>query len=532
MAEARPVTPAPPVVKGPASSEASLPPGSTPLGAALACPTCGGRYPADFKVCPHDATPLESAPASEEEDTLIGQQLGGTYEILRVIGEGGMGRVYEARHVRIAGKRFALKLLHPDLARQPDVVARFQREAQAASTLSHPNVVGVYDVNTAPDGRPFLVAELLEGEPLGEYLSKLKKLPLGEAVRIARQVSRALGAAHDHGIVHRDIKPENVFLVDGGSLVKVIDFGISKVGHGNDNLTKTGTVMGTPDYMAPEQARGDKVDSRADIYAVGAILYRSLTGRKPFTAPDPMSTLTAVLTQEPTRPSTLEVSIPLPLELVIQRAMAKRPEERYPNMRELDRALSQFDPGSGSLPDGVTEVVLDEPNSVAAAQSGSHEIAAESARSVRMARPGLVFYTLLGGAWLVGNLVAAIASLLRLGGKEPTSTEAIMALAGAGAFVITPSVLWFRHVVREIWPSTPRAMQAVSRLKRTVLFSATAYGLCALAVVLFETVVEHTSADIARPMWWLGVFNVAMVVGFVTWLLGRPRRSQADVPGR
>src|SRR5688572_2437390 len=144
MAEARPVTPAPPVVKGPASSEASLPPGSTPLGAALACPTCGGRYPADFKVCPHDATPLESAPASEEEDTLIGQQLGGTYEILRVIGEGGMGRVYEARHVRLAGKRFALKLLHPDLARQPDVVARFQREAQAASTLSHPNVVGVY----------------------------------------------------------------------------------------------------------------------------------------------------------------------------------------------------------------------------------------------------------------------------------------------------------------------------------------------------------------------------------------------------
>ncbi len=155
-----------------------------------------------------------------------------------------MGRVYEARHVRLAGKRFALKLLHQDLARQPDIVARFQREAQAASTLSHPNVVGVYDVNTAPDGRPFLVAELLEGEPLGEYLSKLKKLPLGEAVRIVRQVSRALGAAHDRGIVHRDIKPENVFLVDGGSLVKVIDFGISKVGHGNDNLTKTGTVMG------------------------------------------------------------------------------------------------------------------------------------------------------------------------------------------------------------------------------------------------------------------------------------------------
>jgi len=524
MAEARPVTPAQPVVKGPVS-EASLVPGSTPLGAALSCPTCGGRYPADFKVCPHDATPLESAPANEDDDPLIGQQLAGTYEILRVIGEGGMGRVYEARHVRLVGKRFALKLLHPDLSRQPDVVTRFQREAQASSTLTHPNVVGVYDVNTGPDGRPFLVAELLEGEPLGEYLTRLKKLPLGEAVRIARQVSRALGAAHEHGIVHRDIKPENVFLVEGGSLVKVIDFGISKVGHGNDKLTKTGTVMGTPDYMAPEQARGDKVDLRADIYAVGAILYRALTGRKPFSAPDPMSTLTAVLTQEPTRPSTLEETIPLPLELVIQRAMAKRPEERYANMRELDRALAPFDPGSGSLPDGVTEMVLDEPKSVAASNSGPHDTAVESARSVRMARPGLVFYTLLGGAWLLGNLVAAIASLLRLtGGKEPTATESIMALAGAGAFVITPSVLWFRHVAREIWPSTPRAMQAVSRLKRTVLFSATAYGLCALGVVLYETVVEHSSADIARPMWWLGVFNVAMIVGFVTWLVGRPRQ--------
>ena len=525
MAEARPATPAPPVASRSAPDEASLSPGSISLGIALSCPTCGGRYPADFKVCPHDATPLESAPSSADEDALIGQQLGGTYEVLRVIGEGGMGRVYEARHLRLAGKRFAVKMLHADLSRSPDVVTRFQREAESASVLSHPNVVGVYDVNTAPDGRPYLVAEMLQGEQLGELLAKSGKLSVGEAVRIVRQVARALSLAHEHGIVHRDIKPENVFLVDDGGLVKVIDFGISKVGHGNDGLTKTGTVMGTPDYMAPEQARGDRVDARADIYAVGAILYRALTGRKPFSAPDSMSTLTAVLTQEPERPSSIESSIPLALELVIQRAMAKRPEERYQSMRELDRALSAFDDGQGSSFSGVMQIAdRDTPKSQLGSRSGQQITGQSAARSVRLARPGLVFYTLLGVAWLVSNLVAAIASLLRaLQGKEPTATESIMALTGAGAFVITPTVLWLRHVAREIWPSTPRAVQAATRLKRTVLFSASAYGLCAVAVVLFETVVKHQSADIARPLWWLAAFNVAMVVGTATWLLGKPR---------
>ena len=526
MAEARPATPAPPVVKRPAPDETSLPPGSVSLGAALSCPTCGGRYPADFKVCPHDATPLESAP-TEDDDALLGQQLGGTYEVLRVLGEGGMGRVYEARHVRLAGKRFAIKMLHAELARQPDVVTRFQREAESASVLTHPNVVGVYDVNTAPDGRPYLVAEMLDGEPLGELLSKSSKLSVGEAVRIVRQVARALSLAHEHGIVHRDIKPENVFLVDNGALVKVIDFGISKFGQGNDNLTKTGTVMGTPDYMAPEQARGDKVDARVDVYAVGAILYRAVTGRKPFSAPDPMSTLTAVLTQEPTRPSSLQDSIPLGLELVIQRAMAKRPEERYSSMRELDRALAPFDDGGSTLSSGVIEIVdRDTPKSLSGAKSSTQTSTESAARTVSLARPGLVFYTGLGVAWLVGNLVAAIAALLRaLSGEEPTSTESIMALTGAAAFVITPTVLWMRHVARQIWPSTPRAVQAATRLKRTVLFSASAYGLAALGVVLFESVVEHHSADIARPFWWLSVFNVAMVVGVVTWLLGKPRRN-------
>jgi hypothetical protein len=147
------------------------------------------------------------------------------------------------------------------------------------------------------------------------------------------------------------------------------------------------------------------------------------------------------------------------------------------------------------------------------------------AHSVRLARHGLVFYTLLGVMWLVGNLVAAISSLLRLvQGKEPTSTESIMALAGAAAFVVTPAVLWMRHVAREVWPSTPRAVETAQRVKRTVLFSASAYGIAALCVVLFETIVEHQSIGIAKPYWWLGVFNIAMLTGFGAWMLGRSRR--------
>src|ERR1041384_5287716 len=291
------------------------------------CATCDRRFPAAFKVCPHDATPLEDAP--DDEDPMIGDVLGGAYEVVRMVGEGGMGRVYEARHQRLPTKRFAVKMLHPDLARQPDVVTRFQREAEASSVVSHPNVVDVYDVSSSADGRPYIVAELLLGEELGNHLDRAGKMTAAAAAHVVRQVCAALGAAHTAGIVHRDVKPENVFLSGDGTHVKVLDFGISKVGDNKDGLTKTGTVMGTPDYMAPEQARGDRVDLRADIYAGGAMLYRALTGRKPFEGRDPMATLTAVLTEEPPRPSEIASGIPLPLELVIQRAMAKNRSEEH-----------------------------------------------------------------------------------------------------------------------------------------------------------------------------------------------------------
>jgi serine/threonine protein kinase len=500
------------------------------------CPACGARYPADFRVCPRDATPLEDAPS--DEDPLVGQLLDGNYEVVRVIGEGGMGRVYEARHTRLHTKRFAVKLLHHELAREPEVVTRFQREAEAASVLTHPNVVGVFDVNTSADGRPYIVAELLEGEELGKYLERLGKLPVAEAVHIVRQVCHALGAAHTAGIVHRDVKPENVFLAGPNATVKVLDFGISKVAEFSDGLTKTGTVLGTPDYMAPEQARGDRVDGRADIYAVGAILYRALTGRKPFDGQDPMAILTAVLTQEPERPSTLEPSIPLSLELIVQRTMAKSPNERFSSMDALEQALAPFD-SPDALPPApvaaVSPVSSNEPPSslfeeaartlLATPSPGSvHDALEETARNVRLARPGLVFFTALGLFWGFVNVVVVAAALVRLvRGTDLSTAEVMLSVIGVLATLSSPAAIWIRHIRRAVWPSTPRSMEMAMRLRRVVLYSAASYGLSAVLVQLFEGVVGRNGLGIARPGWSLFVFVVALVVGALTWVASGTR---------
>jgi len=498
------------------------------------CPACDRRFPAAFKVCPHDATPLQDAP--DDEDPMIGAVLGGSYEVIRMVGEGGMGRVYEARHQRLTTKRFAVKMLHPDLARQPEVVTRFQREAEASSVLSHPNVVEVFDVSSSVDGRPYIVAELLQGEELGNHLDRVGRMTTAAAAHVVRQVAAALGAAHAAGIVHRDVKPENVFLTGDSAHVKVLDFGISKVGDNKDGLTKTGTVMGTPDYMAPEQARGDKVDARADIYAAGAILYRAVTGKKPFEGlDDPMATLTAVLTQEPPRPSEINPGIPLSLELVIQKAMAKNPAERFQSMAELDAALLQFDeqalhvdlmPGS-SVPDrsaaATAKTVLRK--EAATIQSASMD---DATRTVRLARPGLVFFTGLGGLWLLACALVTVASSIRLArsGADLTQSEVIIGLVGALCALGTPATLWIRHLRKEVWPSTPRAIEAQQRLRRTVLYSAATAGIGALVIQLFEVVLKRHGEGLAHPGWALAIIGTALFVGVATWVVLRRRLAK------
>jgi serine/threonine protein kinase len=501
------------------------------------CPKCEGRFPADFRVCPRDAIPLEDAP--EGEDPLLGQVLADSYEVMRVLGEGGMGRVYEARHTRLPGKRFAIKFLYADLARQPEVVTRFQREAEAASGISHPNVLDVHDVNVTADGQPYIVSELLKGEELGEYIERAGKVPVAEAIRIVRQICKALGAAHATGVVHRDVKPENVFLTGDvarpeSSTVKVIDFGISKVAQaGGESLTKTGVVMGTPDYMAPEQARGDRVDARADIYAVGAILYRALTGKKPFEGLDPMATLTAVLVQEPGRPTVVNPDVPLALELVIQRAMAKDPKDRYQSMAELERELSAFDPELLSRPsaapppsmppDPSAKTIVNRPSP--RQMRASLE---QTQQSVRVARPGLLLFSGLGFAWLVSNVAVAVGGVIRLSRGDTSDlsqVEAVLSLLGVTAALVTPLALWIRHLARDVWPSTPKSLELMARLRGTVLYSAAAYGIAALAVELMFAIIERRSAMVARPVWALLTFLVAVGTAVTSWLMLSARRK-------
>jgi len=273
-------------------------------------------------------------------DPLLGTVIDDRYRVESVIGEGGMGIVYLASHV-ILNKRLALKVLRRDLANDGEVVQRFIQEAQSASAIGHENIVDISDFGRLDNGAVYFVMELLEGESLGQIIEQGAMTPDAETLDLVRQLANALDAAHERGIVHRDLKPDNVFVVprgSGGKTVKVLDFGIAKVAGSTGKLTRTGMVFGTPHYMSPEQAAGQSVDQRTDVYALGVILYEMFTGRVPFDADTFMGILSKHMFEAPARPSAaLDDAIGHlgPIEDVILRAMAKKPEDRYPSMKEL-----------------------------------------------------------------------------------------------------------------------------------------------------------------------------------------------------
>ncbi|MBN1610208.1 MAG: protein kinase [Polyangiaceae bacterium] len=282
------------------------------------------------------------------EDEVVGKTLNDTYIVERIVGEGAMGRIYQARHTRIAQKRVAVKVLRREYLRNQEVLARFRREAETAASISHPNVVAVYDIDRTEQGLPYLVTEYLDGIDLGEHLRRQKKLGVPSAVHIARQLCEGLGAAHRCGVIHRDLKPGNIFLVSAVGdpvpelpFIKILDFGLSKFMDASvaQLVTAIGVVMGTPAFMPPEQAQAQPVDQRADVYGVGALLYVCLTGCLPFDEITPQATVVAVIKSEPPRPRTLAPDLPEYAEQVIVRAMAKEPSERYPDMGALLEAL-------------------------------------------------------------------------------------------------------------------------------------------------------------------------------------------------
>jgi len=487
----------------------------------LVCPICDARYPADFKVCPRDAARLEDV-EGEEDDPLIGTIVGDTLRLVRSIGEGGTARVYEARHTRLDSKRFAVKVLHTRYASNPTVLARFQREAESAGAIGHPAILDVIDIHRTPDGRPYLVTELLEGSDFGSLLKEKGKLEIGLAVRIARQVCRALAAAHGRGVVHRDMKPENIFLVGYPESVevKVLDFGISKLEtEGAAQLTRTGMVVGTPAYMSPEQASGAKVDARTDIYAVGAILYRALTGRRPFEAGDATEVLSAVLSSEPARPRSIAPGIPDALELVIQRAMAKNVQDRYASMDELDAALAPFDTLAPAERMATDQRAM--------MPSVTAELAMEqAARDARWARPTLLVGSLSGYLWAGACLVDALASVLSLSDAPdaPASSRRVTGLAiGILVVSIGPLVLWLRHLSR-IWRNTHHAVELATAVRRIVLAAIVTYAVAALLFRLLSAALSMPKLAAGGPLAGILLALLSYIAGGIVFGVLRARR--------
>jgi serine/threonine protein kinase len=281
------------------------------------------------------------------ERSLVGRVISDKYGVHDVIGEGGMGAVYEAEHLTI-GRLVALKVLHPANAKRADAVQRFHHEARVAGSIGHPNICEIYDVGKLEDGSPYMVMERLHGEALADRIAREGALPWADVIDIVVQVLSALVAAHGKGVIHRDIKPENIFLsarVGMAPVAKLLDFGISKVGTESEDLhlTRTGMVMGTPYYMAPEQARGDRtIDHRIDLYATGAVLYEGLTGRRPFTAPNYNALLVQILSGSPRPLREIRPALPPGFSTIVEKSLEKNRELRFQSAGEFLEALAKL----------------------------------------------------------------------------------------------------------------------------------------------------------------------------------------------
>jgi serine/threonine-protein kinase len=332
---------------------------------------------------------------------------------------------------------------------------------------------------------PYLVTEYLEGIDLSDHLKEVKRLDVLDAISITRQLCRGLGAAHARGVIHRDLKPPNVFLVGDFSAgaparlyAKILDFGLSsfKPDEGSPSLTKTGFIMGTPSYMAPEQARGQKVDLRADVYGLGTILYTVLTGRAPYDEETPHATILAVLNDEPPRPRSLVPSIPPHLELVIERALAKNPNDRYPDMAAFERALEAL-PHAERTSDTVAPPAAEAP----ATSIKRVQPSAESDGDVNAARPRLLLSLLAAVLLLSCAAMVAISGVELATGYHFGRMELRLLLLGILGTALTPTLLWFLHIRRRIWDSSSRVLALLSQVRGAVLAGATSYGLLVLA---------------------------------------------------
>src|SRR4051794_38321398 len=288
-------------------------------------------------------------------DTLIDTLFDGRYRILRKLGAGGMANVYLAEDQEL-GRRVAIKILNDRHAHDEQFVERFRREAKNAAALSHPNIVSIYDRGQAEDTY-YIAMEYLDGRSLKELIVSRGPAPVGVAIDYARQILTALRFAHRNGIVHRDIKPHNV-LVDDEGRVKVTDFGIARAGA--SQMTEAGSIIGTAQYLSPEQARGAPVDQRSDLYSLGVVLYELLTGVVPFTGDTPVEIAMKHLSQVPEPPSKMRPQVPHDLDAVVTRAIAKDPDQRYGSAEEMEADLARVARGVAVSPqteEAMTQVL-------------------------------------------------------------------------------------------------------------------------------------------------------------------------------
>ena len=352
-----------------------------------------------------------AAPASD----LVGQVVADRYHVVKKLGEGGMGQVYLAEHVKM-GRRSAIKVMNPSMVHDPDAVARFNREASNASRITHPNVCAIYDFGETPDGLIYLAMEFIEGEPLTDLLEREGAISVPRATAIFLQTADALQAAHDLGIVHRDLKPDNIMLSrrkDGGETVKVVDFGIAKAVGGDQagqKVTKTGLVVGTPEFMSPEQLSGDNLDGRSDLYSLALVFYRMLIGKLPFEATSVQETMIKRLTDEPTtlaeaRP---DLSFPGGLQPVLDTALARTPMERYQSVAKFaaDVAAVTGRPTASAVPATQEKTQLLDPTAGATQRISAKQASPAAVPKKRSFIPiiaGVVVVLAGGGAWVALN---------------------------------------------------------------------------------------------------------------------------------
>ena len=434
------------------------------------------------------------APSEPPPDPLIGRTIDGRYLIEGVLGEGGMGLVYRATHA-VLNKPLAVKVLRPDVSKDEEIITRFRQEAQSASAIGNEHIISISDFGTLTDGSTYFVMEFLDGIDLTTAIEQeTPKMSVARAVHIGRQLCHALGAAHDAGIVHRDLKPDNIYLIRRGQdsdFVKVLDFGIAKVGSGTRRLTKAGQVFGTPHYMSPEQCGGQGIDHRTDIYALGVILYEMVTGQVPFDADNLMGVLTKHMYELPVPPNSigeLTVECPPALEAIILKALQKSPADRYETMAELADDLGRL--ATGEIPSAVAEGVRrGDPTGAIGLPTVSGPMATVRPRSTAW------LPIAVGGALL---LAAAIAGILYLAGdKEAPPPDPVATNAEAVEPVLEAEAEDPEPEAETVPENDPETVEAVgSRETAKVIITSEPDG----AEVWMEgELIGNTPVEIPRP---------------------------------